>query len=1239
MSTPAECPPPLMEGQRFFRHYLLKRFLGRGPLGAAWLARHEGMDRDLAMRFLPELWLRDERVLSALREGVVRLLELTHANLVRMFDFLRDEQCAAVVTEFVDGEPLQDLKVQQEQRCFEVEMLRPLVAQLCDVLDYTHRYHDAVHGDLTPANLLITQRGELKVGDFGLVRSLFDVLENEESGTVAGTLAYISPERARGQPCEVPDDIYGFGATLYDLFTSRPPFFRGNIVLQIENAAPPSMAERRAEFGISGQPIPAEWEEVVAACLAKKPEDRPQSIEEVGVRLGVMERHTPRPARPAVPPPPPPGPRIEYPTGVETLSMPSPRPEDATMRAGGGSPSPRPAPMHVGGRIFQRYTLQREIGRGLSSVVWLATDEELQRPVALKLLPDVILHDREAVDELKWEAERALQLDHPHIVRQLDFVHDPHGAAIIMEFVDGEALDTMKAARGGAPWNVSEITGWMTHLCAALDYAHRVGRLVHRDVKPANLLISGQGELKLTGFGTSRSLSDSMTRVSLTSTGGSLAYLSPEQALGAAPSAADDIYAFGATVYELLTGRPPFFRGNLLHQLGTALPPTMAERRAELGHAGEPIPPLWEEVIQACLAKRAQDRPGNMQEVAERLAGRIVEKPDPPAAAATKADAEQSRTTIRKMIASPAADAEPGSVLKPDELRAVIRKIIGPADPVAVERDPSAHGPLAPAELRTVVRKMIAGSATEEQPAAHQMLGPQELRAVIKKLVASGARAEPAERAEPPQGLSPEELRAIIRKMVGTRQVQAPPAALAPEELRAVIRKLISGGAPPAQIPAEQPLGGEELRGVIRKVIAGDDLENTKPASGALDPNELRVVIAKMVTATTASPLAESAGALQPAPEKVASAASAATPAPIPRPPTEPAPAAAKPLEPPEKREEISRPPTPPLPVSAPAAAPAELAAKPAVTPSLPPATPRSSEVAAQRVATLETTEASPPPAPPPPEPKTATSPALETTSPPRKLPEQKPAAPPPPVPPLSPPRAPVPAGTSAPRAAVPPPLPVRSSPAAGVVMPASSPPAGAPPRTREVAAASSESSRSVPARSSKFPIGRRTAWLVSSGVLVAILAGGGLLWMNKARRSVQQPPQLEPRTAAAPTPQPPGATPVPQPAVAERTVTVKELADLAGKGALREPVYLVGDFVTTSSQASTAVLRPAPESSGPLARQVRIVADYPENAVLPREGERVTWTVATRCLIRVVRRGNDGQINVELQVGPKTTG
>jgi hypothetical protein len=132
-------------------------------------------------------------------------------------------------------------------------------------------------------------------------------------------------------------------------------------------------------------------------------------------------------------------------------------------------------------------------------------------------------------------------------------------------------------------------------------------------------MVNSRGDLKVTDFGISRSMSDSMTRVSMSNTAGTLAYMSPEQALGAPPAACDDIYAFGATIYDLLTGRPPFFRGNIQVQLETVIPPKMGNRREELGNQGEPIPDLWEEVIRACLAKRPHDRPQSLGEVATLL--------------------------------------------------------------------------------------------------------------------------------------------------------------------------------------------------------------------------------------------------------------------------------------------------------------------------------------------------------------------------------------------------------------------------------------------------------------------------------------------------------------------------------------------------------------------------------------------------------------------------------------------
>src|SRR4030095_10697246 len=239
-------------------------------------------------------------------------------------------------------------------------------------------------------------------------------------------------------------------------------------------------------------------------------------------------------------------------------------------------------------KLFGRYTLKRVLGRGGMGIVWMAHDDELHRNVAIKFLPERRTRDREAVNDLKRETRRSLDLTHHHIVRIYDFTQDDVCAAIIMEYVDGETLSAMKTHQPGGCFSVSMIAAWVAHFCQALDYAHRQARVVHRDLKPANLMVNSRGDLKVTDFGISRSMSDSMTRVSMSNTAGTLAYMSPEHETGAPHAACDDIYAFGATIYDLLTGRPPFFRGNIQVQLETVIPAKMGNRREELGNQGEP---------------------------------------------------------------------------------------------------------------------------------------------------------------------------------------------------------------------------------------------------------------------------------------------------------------------------------------------------------------------------------------------------------------------------------------------------------------------------------------------------------------------------------------------------------------------------------------------------------------------------------------------------------------------------
>jgi serine/threonine protein kinase/Flp pilus assembly protein TadD len=270
--------------------------------------------------------------------------------------------------------------------------------------------------------------------------------------------------------------------------------------------------------------------------------------------------------------------------------------------------------------VFGRYTLIKVLGRGGMGIVWLARDEELERDVALKFLPDLMIQDRSLLDQLKRETKRCLELTHPHIVRIHDFVHDDRSGCISMEYVDGETLSNLRAEKEQKVFEPEEIAGWMSQLCEALDYAHNRARVIHRDLKPANLMVNQKGDLKITDFGIARSLADSASRLTAEQgRSGTLVYMSPQQLNGEHGTHLDDIYSLGATIYELLTSKPPFYSGNIDHQICERVAPSMTERRKEFNIEQALVPKIWEEVIATCLAKDPSRRPQSATEVAQRL--------------------------------------------------------------------------------------------------------------------------------------------------------------------------------------------------------------------------------------------------------------------------------------------------------------------------------------------------------------------------------------------------------------------------------------------------------------------------------------------------------------------------------------------------------------------------------------------------------------------------------------------
>jgi len=282
------------------------------------------------------------------------------------------------------------------------------------------------------------------------------------------------------------------------------------------------------------------------------------------------------------------------------------------------------APTRIEGRLAPgqrvgagRYTLIRFLGKGGMGVVWLARDERLEEDLALKFLPGEISHDAGSLADMRRETLKSRKLSHPNIIRIHDLFEGENEAPFIsMEFIDGKALNTLKIEQPQRLFPWESLVPLVRQMCAALDYAHGQ-KIVHRDLKPGNMMVDSSGVLKLADFGLAASAAESMSRLSIDlGASGTPAYMSPQQMRGKPPKVADDIYSLGATLYELLASKPPFYSGDIPHQVREEPPTPLEERLADLELENQ-IPDDVAALVMACLAKEPEQRPPNAAAVAE----------------------------------------------------------------------------------------------------------------------------------------------------------------------------------------------------------------------------------------------------------------------------------------------------------------------------------------------------------------------------------------------------------------------------------------------------------------------------------------------------------------------------------------------------------------------------------------------------------------------------------------------
>jgi predicted Ser/Thr protein kinase len=273
----------------------------------------------------------------------------------------------------------------------------------------------------------------------------------------------------------------------------------------------------------------------------------------------------------------------------------------------------------VGELIAGRYELEELVGTGGMSSVYRAHDRLLERNVALKVLHEQFTAEGDYVERFRREARAVAQLSHPNIVTVIDRGEHDDRQFIVFEYVDGENLKRLIEREGPLPEREAVRLG--LQIARALGFAHGQG-LIHRDVKPQNVLLNGDGRAKVTDFGIARSVE---VRGGLTQTGtvmGTSDYISPEQARGSRVDAQSDIYSLGVVLYELLTGELPFPGDNFVAVAMRHInepPPSVRAKRPELS-------PRLDAAIRRAMAKDSRDRFGSMDELCTELSASVADE-------------------------------------------------------------------------------------------------------------------------------------------------------------------------------------------------------------------------------------------------------------------------------------------------------------------------------------------------------------------------------------------------------------------------------------------------------------------------------------------------------------------------------------------------------------------------------------------------------------------------------------
>jgi serine/threonine protein kinase len=621
----------------------VQRRIGAGGTAEVFLATKRGAKgtekRLVVKRLLPE-HARSERLRTMFIHEAHLAMRLAHPNLVHVYELSDDPDGGLLLSmEYVDGADLARVLAEVKKRGerLPVPIALRVVEQAARGLHYAHEYKDEgadplaiVHRDISPQNILVSKSGVVKVADLGVASAS---IVRDQTGVQPGKLRYMSPEQARGEKVDRRCDVYALGVVLYEVLRLASPYGdrKGAALAR-------SVTNARFDPPLAKAPdIPDDVRPVLLRALAPDPALRTRTARDLAEALAqilfargasVDDAAVEAALAPYIEA------AGEIPTALSSTSdlprAPAPSaPEISVSDAGSDeAPTVAAAPRAISrdpsspdgalgpGDAVGRYVLSERLGRGGMAEVFRARDTVLGREVALKLLrTDTESASRE---RMLREAQAAAKFSHPGSVVVFDVGAHGDTPFIAMELVRGR---TLSSYLGDASVPIGRRVRWSAAIARVLAAAHRAG-LVHRDVKPSNVMIREDGEVKVLDFGVARlrqaELADAH-QPELTAAGaivGTPGYAAPEQLHGEAVDGRADQFAWGVTTYELFAGRRPWTGDST----GELIAQVLMHPFKPLAEAAPEVPPEVAHAVERALSREPEERFESLDEAADALA-------------------------------------------------------------------------------------------------------------------------------------------------------------------------------------------------------------------------------------------------------------------------------------------------------------------------------------------------------------------------------------------------------------------------------------------------------------------------------------------------------------------------------------------------------------------------------------------------------------------------------------------